>query len=71
MTRILTHVKRQAVGYLALFVALGGTGYAAVNLPRNTTVEVDFVADNPGPSLLHCHMQQHMDYGFKTIVKYA
>ena len=42
-----------------------------VNLPRNTTIEVDFVADNPGPSLLHCHMQQHMDYGFKTIVKYA
>jgi FtsP/CotA-like multicopper oxidase with cupredoxin domain len=42
-----------------------------VNLPRNTTTEVDFVADNPGPALLHCHMQQHMDFGFKTIVKYA
>jgi FtsP/CotA-like multicopper oxidase with cupredoxin domain len=34
-------------------------------------VEVDFVADNPGLSLLHCHMQQHMDYGFKAMVKYA
>jgi len=42
-----------------------------VNVPRNTVVEVDFVANNPGPSLLHCHMQQHMDYGFKTIVKYS
>jgi FtsP/CotA-like multicopper oxidase with cupredoxin domain len=42
-----------------------------VNVPRNTVVEVDSVANNPGPSLLHCHMQQHMDYGFKTIVKYA
>ena len=41
-----------------------------INVPRDTTVEVDFVADNPGLSLLHCHMQQHMDYGFKTIVKY-
>ncbi len=33
--------------------------------------EVDFAADNSGPSPLHCHMQQHMDYGLKTIVKYA
>ncbi len=37
-----------------------------VNIPRNTAIEVDVVADNPGPSLLHCHMQQHMDFGFKT-----
>jgi len=42
-----------------------------VNVPRNTTVEVDFVASNPGLSLLHCHMQQHMDYGFKMLVKYG
>ncbi|MBV8728436.1 MAG: multicopper oxidase domain-containing protein [Acidobacteriia bacterium] len=42
-----------------------------VNVPRNGTVEADFVANNPGPSLLHCHMQQHMDYGFKLMVKYT
>jgi FtsP/CotA-like multicopper oxidase with cupredoxin domain len=42
-----------------------------VNVARNTTVEVDFVADNPGLSLMHCHMQQHMDYGLKAMVKYA
>ena len=42
-----------------------------INVVRNTTVEVDFIANNPGPSLLHCHMQQHMDYGFKTLVKYS
>jgi FtsP/CotA-like multicopper oxidase with cupredoxin domain len=42
-----------------------------VNVTRNNTVEVDFVADHPGLSLLHCHMQQHMDAGFKTLVKYA
>jgi FtsP/CotA-like multicopper oxidase with cupredoxin domain len=41
-----------------------------VNVPRNSAFEVDFVANNPGPSLLHCHMQQHMDYGFKMLVKY-
>lgn len=34
------------------------------------TVEVDFVADNPGLTLLHCHQQIHMDFGFMTLVKY-
>jgi len=41
-----------------------------INVPRDMTIEVDFVADNPGASLLHCHMQQHMDYGFKTLIQY-
>lgn len=36
MSRILGHVKHNAVAYLALFVALGGTSYAAVKLPRNS-----------------------------------
>jgi hypothetical protein len=30
------HVRRQFVGYLALFIALGGVSYAAVTLPRNS-----------------------------------
>ncbi len=34
-------------------------------------VEVDFVADNPGPTLFHCHQQLHMDFGFMTLVKYV
>ena len=34
-------------------------------------VEVDFVADNPGDTLLHCHMQLHMDFGFMQLIKYA
>jgi FtsP/CotA-like multicopper oxidase with cupredoxin domain len=42
-----------------------------VNVPRVETVEVDFVADDPGLSLLHCHMQEHMDFGFMTLVRYA
>jgi hypothetical protein len=32
MIRLLSHVRRNAVAYLALFVALGGTSYAAVRL---------------------------------------
>jgi len=39
-------------------------------MPR-TKVEVDLVADNPGPSLFHCHMQLHMDFGFMTMLQYA
>ncbi len=31
-----SHARRNAVAYLALFVALGGTSYAAVALPRNS-----------------------------------
>jgi len=42
-----------------------------VQVRPNQTVEVDFLADNPGPSLLHCHNQMHMDFGFKTLVKYV
>jgi FtsP/CotA-like multicopper oxidase with cupredoxin domain len=35
------------------------------------TMEVDFVADNPGLTLFHCHQQLHMDYGFMTLFDYA
>ena len=30
-------------------------------------VEVDFVADNPGLTLFHCHYQLHMDFGFMRL----
>ena len=36
MTKLFTHFRHNAVGYLALFVALGGTSYAAVNLPTGS-----------------------------------
>jgi FtsP/CotA-like multicopper oxidase with cupredoxin domain len=29
--------------------------------------EVDFTADQPGLSLFHCHMQQHMDFGLMCL----
>ncbi len=34
-------------------------------------VEFDFVADNPGPTLFHCHQQLHMDFGFMAMLNYA
>jgi FtsP/CotA-like multicopper oxidase with cupredoxin domain len=35
------------------------------------TAEVDFVADNPGLTLFHCHQQLHMDFGFMTLFDYV
>jgi hypothetical protein len=36
LTKALRHLRSNAVAYLALFVALGGTGYAAVKLPAGS-----------------------------------
>jgi hypothetical protein len=36
MTRILTHVRHNVIAYLALFIALGGTGYAAITIPNGS-----------------------------------
>jgi FtsP/CotA-like multicopper oxidase with cupredoxin domain len=33
-------------------------------------MEVDLVANNPGPTLFHCHQQIHMDYGFMAMMEY-
>lgn len=42
-----------------------------VALPPRKTATIDFVADNPGLALLHCHMQDHQDFGFMSLVRYA
>jgi FtsP/CotA-like multicopper oxidase with cupredoxin domain len=34
-------------------------------------LELDFVADNPGLTLFHCHQQLHMDFGFMTLLRYG
>jgi FtsP/CotA-like multicopper oxidase with cupredoxin domain len=41
-----------------------------INMTRFSTVEIDFAADDPGPSLLHCHHQDHQDEGFMGMVTY-
>ena len=50
---------------------LSGLMKDTINVMPLDTVEVDFVANNPGDTLLHCHQQLHMDYGFMTLIKYA
>ena len=31
----------------------------------------DFVANDPGMTLFHCHQQLHMDFGFMTLFDYV
>jgi FtsP/CotA-like multicopper oxidase with cupredoxin domain len=50
---------------------LSGLRKDVVNVMPLQTVEVDFVADNPGNTLWHCHQQLHMDYGFMQLIKYS
>ncbi|MDB6014110.1 MAG: Multicopper oxidase [Gammaproteobacteria bacterium] len=42
-----------------------------VVVPLYGRVTVDLLADQPGLSLFHCHIQSHMDYGFKALFRYA
>jgi len=42
-----------------------------INVMPLDTVEVEFVANNPGHTLMHCHQQLHMEYGFMQLIKYS
>ncbi len=58
----LTNLAGQATaGIMKDVVMLGGYQETAI----------DFVADNPGMTLFHCHQQLHMDFGFMTLFDYA
>ena len=50
--------------------ATAGVSKDVIVVPPMKQVEVDFTADNPGPTLFHCHQQLHMDYGFMTMLQY-
>jgi FtsP/CotA-like multicopper oxidase with cupredoxin domain len=50
---------------------LAGLNKDVVIVPARTTAEVDFMANNPGATLFHCHNQIHMDFGFMTLLRYA
>ncbi len=50
--------------------SIGGLIKDTINVMPLETIAVDFIANNPGDSLLHCHMQLHMDYGFMQMIRY-
>jgi FtsP/CotA-like multicopper oxidase with cupredoxin domain len=41
-----------------------------ISMPRYSKAEIDFVADDPGPTFFHCHHQDHMDEGFAGLITY-
>jgi FtsP/CotA-like multicopper oxidase with cupredoxin domain len=49
---------------------LSGLNKDVLMVPANTRAEVDFTANNPGPTLFHCHNQSHMDFGFMMLFRY-
>jgi FtsP/CotA-like multicopper oxidase with cupredoxin domain len=51
--------------------AMSGLIKDVVVLPGRHDGEIDFVADNPGDTLFHCHMQDHQDFGFMNLIKYV
>jgi len=51
--------------------ATSGVVKDTVVVPTYGRASVDFTADQPGPALFHCHIQQHMDFGFKALLRYA
>lgn len=50
---------------------LHGLNKDVVLVPAKSTAEVEFVANNPGRTLFHCHQQDHMDRGFMMVFRYA
>jgi FtsP/CotA-like multicopper oxidase with cupredoxin domain len=42
-----------------------------VLVPPKETVEIAFVADNPGDWMLHCHVTDHQVSGMMTVLRVA
>ena len=51
--------------------AMSGLMKDTISLPRYSKAEIDFIANDPGPTLFHCHHQDHMDEGFAGIITYT
>jgi FtsP/CotA-like multicopper oxidase with cupredoxin domain len=50
---------------------MSGLSKDVISVARRSKAAVDFVANNPGLTLFHCHMQLHMDFGFMQLLEYV
>lgn len=41
-----------------------------LSMPGHSFAEVNFAANDPGPTFFHCHHQDHMDEGFAGLITY-
>jgi len=51
--------------------AISGLMKDTLSMPRYSTAEIDFIANDPGPTFFHCHHQDHMDEGFAGLITYV
>jgi FtsP/CotA-like multicopper oxidase with cupredoxin domain len=51
--------------------SMSGLMKDTISMARFSTAEIDFVANDPGDTLFHCHHQDHMDEGFAGLITYA
>jgi FtsP/CotA-like multicopper oxidase with cupredoxin domain len=72
------HVHRHSFELVSEGAPLDGGALAPTGLMKDvvlvnamTRTEVELLADHPGPTLLHCHQQDHMDNGFMVLLNYA
>lgn len=66
------HVHRHQLEIAEIYgKPTGGIIKDTVVVPTYGRASVDFTANQPGDTLFHCHIQQHMDYGFKALLRYA
>jgi FtsP/CotA-like multicopper oxidase with cupredoxin domain len=42
-----------------------------LSMPRFSSAEIDFVANNPGTTFFHCYHQDHMDESFAALITYG
>jgi FtsP/CotA-like multicopper oxidase with cupredoxin domain len=66
------HLHRHSFELASLAgIATAGIMKDVVMVGGYQEVAVDFVANNPGLTLFHCHQQLHMDFGFMTLFDYV
>jgi FtsP/CotA-like multicopper oxidase with cupredoxin domain len=66
------HVHRHQLEIAEIYgKATSGVIKDTVVVPTYGRASVDFTANQPGLTLFHCHIQQHMDFGFKALLRYA
>jgi FtsP/CotA-like multicopper oxidase with cupredoxin domain len=52
-------------------VPIRGLDKDTILVDAGTETIIEFTANNPGLTLLHCHQQNHMDLGFMMLFRYA
>jgi len=66
------HLHRHLFEVIEIYgKATSGILKDTVVVPFYGRAAVEFLADQPGLTLFHCHIQHHMDFGFKALLRYG